>query len=457
MDAETFDLIVFGGGKAGKTLAMDQARSGKKVAMIERGLIGGSCINVACIPSKALIRSAQVHALVKGAGAYGTRADASLDMAAVAGRTASVVAEMVAFNRKGFDASGLELVIGWGRFVGPRVIEVDTEDGPRRLTAPAIYLNLGTVAAVPPIEGLAAAEAITHVEALKVEELPRHLLVLGGGYIGLEMGQAYRRLGSEVTIIEQSQHIATREDDDVASAMQHALEEDGITFATGVAVSHVSGRSGTSVTVTLGDGRSIEGSHLLVAAGRKPMTGGIGLDLAGVDLDERGFVRTDEHLRTSADGIWALGEIAGTPMFTHASLDDYRVIKSGLTGGHYIAAGRMIPYCVFIDPELARIGLNEKEAKAKGISARIFRLPMDVVPRARTLGERKGLMKALVDDSDRVIGFTMLGAQAGEVMTAMQMAMLGGLTYAQVRDAIIAHPTLAEGLGLLFATTPTTS
>ncbi|WP_428679388.1 dihydrolipoyl dehydrogenase family protein [Reyranella sp.] len=445
---------MFGGGKAGKTLAMDQARAGKRVAMVERGLIGGSCINVACIPSKALIRSAQMHALVRRAADYGTPVEAGLDMPAVAGRTAGVVAEMVAFNRKGFEASGLELVLGWGRFVAPRVIEVQSGDGPRRLTAPAIYLNLGTVAAVPPVPGLADAEPLTHVEALRVEELPRHLLILGGGYIGLELGQAYRLLGAEVTIIEQAPRVAAREDDDVSDALLKVLEGDGVAFATGVAVSQVAGRSGNAVTVTLADGRSIGGSHILVAAGRKPMTRDIGLEIAGVALDERGFVRTDPSLRTTAEGIWALGEVAGTPMFTHASLDDYRIIKSGLAGGGYVSTARIIPYCVFIEPELARIGLNEKEARARRLSCRVFRMPMDAVPRARTSGERKGMMKALVDDTDRIVGFTMFGAHAGEVMTAVQMAMLGGLPYQAVRDAIIAHPTLAEGLGLLFGTAP---
>ena len=454
MDAESFDLIVFGGGKAGKTLAMDRARAGLRVAMVERGLIGGSCINVACIPSKALIRSAQARASVDRAGDYGTKADARLDMARVAERTAGVVASMVALNRRAFDASGLELVLGWGRFVGPRVIEVATEIGPRRLTAPAIYLNLGTTAAIPPVPGLSEAAPMTHVEPLSLDALPAHLLVLGGGYIGLELGHAYRRLGAEVTIIEHAARIAAREDPDIAAAMKDALEQDGIVFELDASVSRVQGRSGESVTLALADGRILEGSHLLVAAGRIPMTRDIGLDLAGVELDARGFVRTDSRLQTSAEGIWALGEIAGTPMFTHASLDDYRVIRSGLDGGSHTTQGRIVPYCVFIDPEMARIGLNETEARDRGVAHRVFRLPMGSVPRARTLSEQAGFMKALVADDDTIIGFAMIGAQAGEVMTAVQMAMLGGLRFDTVRDAIIAHPTLAEGLGLLFATVP---
>jgi pyruvate/2-oxoglutarate dehydrogenase complex dihydrolipoamide dehydrogenase (E3) component len=361
---------------------------------------------------------------------------------------------MVALNQKGFDASGLELVRGWGRFVDERVVEVATQDGPRLLTAPAIYLNTGTTADVPPIEGLAAAEPITHVEALALGELPEHLVVLGGGYIGLELGQAFRRLGAEVTIVEQGPRIAAREDADVSAAMQSVLEEEGVEFRTGFEVRKVSGRSGDRVSLRLTDESAVTGSHLLVATGRRPMTSGIGLDLAGVELDERGFIRTDAQLRTTADGIWALGEVAGTPMFTHASLDDYRVIKSGMSGGDHRTTGRLVPYCVFIDPEFARVGLNEREARKSGVEYLRFVLPMDVVPRARTLGERRGFMKALVGGGGRIVGFTMLGAQAGEVMTAVQMAMLGGLTYQTVRDAIIAHPTLAEALGMLFATVP---
>ncbi|QNE31085.1 mercuric reductase [Sphingomonas sp. NBWT7] len=454
MTVERFDIIVFGGGKAGKTLAMDQAKAGRRVAMIERGLIGGSCINVACIPSKTLIRSAQVRALIGKASDFGAHAAPPLDMAAVARRTADVVGEMVSMNQRAFESSGLELVQGWGRFVGQRIIEVGTADGPRLLTAPAIYLNTGTTADVPSVKGMAEAHPITHVEALTLGDLPEHLLVLGAGYIGLELGQAYRRLGAAVTIVEQGPQIAAREDADIASAMRAALEEDGVVVLTGFEVAEITGRSGDSVSMVLSDGTVISGSHLLVAAGRRPMTSGIGLELAGVEIDDRGFVKTDAQLRTTADGIWALGEIAGTPMFTHASLDDYRVIKSAMSGGGYLTTGRLIPYCVFIDPELARVGLNEREATALGVDYRLFSLSMDVVPRARTLGERKGLMKALVGTDDRILGFTMLGAQAGEVMTAVHLAMLGSLPYTAVRDAIIAHPTLAEGLGMLFATVP---
>lgn len=454
---EHYDIVVFGGGKAGKTLAMDQASAGKRVAVVEAGMIGGSCINIACIPTKALVRSAQLvdlahHTTTPGLSKSGPVA---LDMSRVAARTAEIVAGMVALNRAAFEASGFELLLGWGRFVDARTIEVETEAGPRCVTGDRIYLNLGTKAAIPPIPGLREADPLTHVEALLLEILPTQLLVIGGGYIGMEMAQAFRHLGSDVVVIEAGPQLAAREDADVAAAIGGLLEKDGIELVFNSRVAEVSGHSGTDVMVRLEDGRTFSGTHALVAAGRTPMTGGIGLDIAGVELTERGFIRVDETLKTSAAGIWAMGEVAGSPMFTHVSLDDYRVAKSGIAGGTYTTAGRMVPYVVFIDPEFARVGLSETEARKAGIAYRLAKMPMDIVPRARTLGERTGFMKALVAaDDDRILGFAMLGVQAGEVMAVVQMAMLGGLPYTALRDAILAHPTVSEGLGMLFARVP---
>jgi pyruvate/2-oxoglutarate dehydrogenase complex dihydrolipoamide dehydrogenase (E3) component len=449
---DVYDILVLGGGKAGKTLAMDQARAGKRVAVVEAGMIGGSCINIACIPTKALVRSAEVADTVRHAGAFGAGGgDVRVDMRRVASRTAEVVADMVDFNRRAFTASGFELVIGWGRFVAPRVIEVETAAGARRLTGERIYLNLGTRAAIPPVVGLREAGPLTHVEALKLDVLPAHLLVVGGGYVGLEMAQAFRRLGSSVTLIERGPRLAAREDDDMAAAIQDLFIADGIELAMGAELAAVEGRSGDQVTVALSDGRCLSGSHLLVAAGREPMTRDIGLEIAGVGLDARGFIRVDERLQTSAADIWALGEVAGSPMFTHVSLDDYRVAKSGITGGGRTTKGRLIPSCLFIDPEFARVGLSENGAKQSGLAYRLARLPVDVIPRARTLSKRIGLMKAIVAaDSDQILGFAMLGAQAGEVMAVVQMAMLGGLPYTALRDGILTHPTMAEGLNMLF-------
>jgi pyruvate/2-oxoglutarate dehydrogenase complex dihydrolipoamide dehydrogenase (E3) component len=453
-EIETFDIVVLGGGKGGKTLAMDRAKAGDKVAVVERGLIGGSCINIACIPTKALVKSARVADMVAHAGAFGTRVESSsTDMAAVRARTASVVSGMVEINWQAFRASGLELVLGWGRFVAPRVIEAASDEGMRRLTADRIYLDLGTKATIPPVPGLAESMPLTHVEALALDRLPAKLVILGGGYIGMEMAQAFRRFGSAVTIVEQGSQLASREDPDAAAAVRSLFEAEGIEIILDAHGPTVEGRSGDQVRIRLADGRSIEGSDLLVAAGRTPMTDGIGLDIAGVQRDDRGFIRVDERLQTTAAGIWALGEAAGSPMFTHVALDDYRVIKSGLTGGNRTTAKRLIPYCVFIDPEFARVGLDEKSARREGITYRLAKLPMDAVPRARTLSEHTGFMKALVAaDNDHILGFSMLGAEAGEVMTVVQMTMLGNLPFTALRDGIIAHPTLAEGLNMLFAT-----
>lgn len=451
---ESFDILVFGGGKAGKTLAMDQAKAGKRVAVVEAGMIGGSCINVACIPSKTLIRSAEVAHALRNSGEFGMNVEYVLpNLERVRDRTARVVAEMVATNQAGFDRSGFELVVGWGRFVGQKTIEVNTATGTRTLTGERVYVNLGTTAAIPDIPGLADADPITHVEALKLGDMPSRLIVLGGGYIGMELGQAFRRLGSEVVILDRGTRLAAREDDDVGDAIRSILEAEGLEIAFDCDVSAVSGRSGNAVSVETRDGRIFEGSHLLVATGRRPMTSDIGMELAGIELTPQGFVVVDQHLQTSAPGVWAMGEVAGTPMFTHASLDDYRVVASQLRGGSRVTTGRIIPYCVFIDPEFARVGLNEKEARKNEVGYRLAKLSMDVVPRARTLSRRQGFMKALVAvETDEILGFSMLGTQAGEVMTAVQMAMLGKLPYQTVRDAIVAHPTLSEGLGMLFGT-----
>jgi pyruvate/2-oxoglutarate dehydrogenase complex dihydrolipoamide dehydrogenase (E3) component len=450
---ERYDIVVFGGGKAGKTLAMDQAKAGKKVALVEAGMIGGSCINVACIPTKTLVRSAEVADTVRHSEPFGTvAAGITTDMARVASRTASVVAEMVRFHLQAFLASGLELILGWGRFVEPRVIEVESNGAFRRVTGERIYLDLGTVAAVPPIPGLAEAAPMTHVEALKLDTLPERLLILGGGYIGMEMAQAFRRLGSEIVVLEAGPQLASREDGDIASAIEDLFRGEGIELVLNARDAVFTGRSGNHVAVRLGDGRQFSGSHLLVATGRRPMTHGIGLEIAGVRIDANGFILVDDTLRTSAADIWAMGEVAGSPMFTHASLDDYRVAKSGITGGNRTTSGRLIPYCVFIDPEFARIGLSERDVQQANIPYRLATLPMDAVPRAHTLSERKGFMKALVaTEDDRILGFAMLGARAGEVMAVVQMAMLGRLPFTALRDGIIAHPTLAEGLNMLFA------
>jgi pyruvate/2-oxoglutarate dehydrogenase complex dihydrolipoamide dehydrogenase (E3) component len=454
---EQFEYVFLGGGKGGKTLAMELAKSGKRVAVVEEGMIGGSCINVACIPSKALIQTARImHAVQSADILKGGAHDVKVDMTQVHRRVREVVDGMVDINAKAFEASGFDLILGTGHFVGPRRIQVVLNDGRERVVEGVhVFINTGTFAAIPDIPGLRDAAPMTHVEALELDSLPEHLIVIGGGYIGLEMAQAFRRLGSKVTVVQEAPRVAMREDADVTDAIESLLASEGIDVRVSVKPLQVSGRSGQSVTVELNNGSSVTGTHLLVATGRVPRTAGIGLDVAGVALDERGFIKVDERLATSAPNTWAIGEVAGTPMFTHASFDDYRVLKSQLAGGNLTTHDRVIPYAMFIEPELARIGINESEAQREGIAVRVAKLPMASVPRARTTGDTHGFMKAIVDtQSDRILGFTMLGSNAGEVVATIQMAMLGNLPYTAVRDAILSHPTIAEGLNMLFAKIP---
>ena len=325
------------------------------------------------------------------------------------------------------------------------------------LPASRVFLNLGTHPAVPDIPGLKAARPLTHIEALELDYLPAHVILLGGGYVGLEMAQAYRRFGSRVTVIEPAPRIMTREDPDVADELQRILGSEGIQFLVAAEILRVRGRSGEEVAVsvrTASGERTIEGSDILVATGRIPNTDGIGLDVAGVDLDDRGYIRVNERLETSAPAVWAIGECAGSPQFTHASVDDFRIIRDNLAGGNRSTRDRLVPYCMFTDPPLARVGLSESEARAQGIAVRVARLPMSAVLRTEATDEKQGFMKALVGADDSILGFTMIGSEAGEVMAAVQTAMLARLPYPRLRDAVIAHLTMAEGLGPLFSNTP---
>ncbi|MFP3605973.1 dihydrolipoyl dehydrogenase family protein [Paraburkholderia sp. SIMBA_053] len=456
-NTEQFEYVFLGGGKGGKSLATELAKAGKRVAVIERGMIGGSCINVACIPTKALVRSARVAQTVRHAGSFGIEAgEPRVNMKNVHARVKGVVDGLVDVNLASFKGAGFDLLLGNGRFVAPRRIEVMVNDGGVRvIEGERVYINTGTHAAVPPVPGLREANPLTHVEAIQLDAIPSHLIVIGGGYIGLEMAQAFRALGAKVTLLQRESRVALREDIDVSRAIADVLKEDGVDVRTDVEIVAVTGRSGEDVSVEISGGGSVRGSHILVATGRVPNTSDIGLDVAGVETNARGFIIVDETLQTSAANVFAIGEVAGTPMFTHASFDDYRVLSSQLKGGSKTTRGRQIPYAMFIEPELSRIGLNETETAEKGIAVRTATLPMKAVPRARTNSDTRGLMKVLVAaDSDDILGFAMLGSEAGEIVSAVQIAMLGKLPYTVLRDAPLAHPTVAEGLNLLLAMVP---
>ena len=455
-----YENLILGGGEAGKYLGWTLAKSGQRTAVIERRLIGGSCPNIACLPSKNVIHSAKVAQLCQRAQEFGTATGpARTEMAGVLRRKATMVEGLIALNFGKFGDSGTELILGKGRFVAPKTIEVRlNEGGTRRLSGDRVFLDLGSHAAVLPIPGLAETGYLTHVEALDLDRLPAHLIVLGGGYVGLEMAQAFQRLGSLVTILERGPQLVSREDDDVAQAIRQFFTEDGIETVLSAETLGVEGRSGGRLRVQLRtpEGRrDIEATDILVATGRTPNTAGIGLPEAGIELDARGYIKVNERLETSAPGVWAMGECAGSPQFTHVAFDDFRVVRDNLAGGKRTTTGRLVPFCMFIDPELARVGLNETEARKQGLGYRLARIPVSAVLRSRTLSETRGFLKALVETgSDRLLGFTMLGPSAGEVMAVVQTAMLAQLPYTSLRDAIFTHPTMAEGLNVLFAAPP---
>ena len=462
-NVEEYDLVILGSGSGGTLAAWTFAEKGQRVAVIERKYVGGSCPNIACLPSKNVIHSAKVASYLRRSEEFGIASrDFAVDMRVVRERKRRMVSGWNDAYLSNYKSTGADFILGSGRFIGPKTLEVSLPDGAtRQLRGTNVIINTGTRAAVEATPGLADAQPLTHIEALELDQVPEHLLVIGGGYVGLEMSQAMRRLGSKVTLIDRNDRLMHREDDDVTEALQNLFQDEGIDVVLKAQIKRVSGKSGESVRILLeknGNGakKTLEGSHLLIAAGRVPNTHGIGLELAGVDLTDRGYIKVNERLETSAPGVWAIGEVAGSPQFTHVSVDDFRVVHDGITGGKRVTTGRRIPFCVFTDPEFARVGLSEKEAQAQGIAYRLFKVPMEAVMRATTLSETRGFLKALVEaDGDRILGFVALGVGAGEVLSSVQIAMNAGLPYTALRDAILTHPTLVEGLIPLFLSVPT--
>jgi pyruvate/2-oxoglutarate dehydrogenase complex dihydrolipoamide dehydrogenase (E3) component len=454
---EEFDLVILGGGTGSTLAGWTFAGEGQRVAVVDRKYIGGSCPNIACLPSKNIIHSAKVASYFRRSKEFGIASDGfTIDMAGVRERKRSMVRGLNEMYLENYRKTGAKFILGTGRFVAPKTVEVLLADGStRQLRGSNVIVSTGSRAALEDIPGLAEAQALTHIEALELDEIPDHLLVVGGGYVGVELAQAMRRFGSKVTFIDRNRRLMSREDPDVCEALSSLFAEEGIEILLNARLKQVSGKSGDTVKVVVeqdGVEKVLKGSHILVATGRKPNTEGMGLELGGVEFTERGYIKVNERLQTTAPDVWAIGEVAGSPQFTHISVDDFRVVHANLTGGDRVTTGRQVPYCLFTDPELARIGLSETEAEAQGIAYRLLKVPMETNLRARTLSETRGFVKALVEaDSDRILGFTAFGVGAGEILAAVQIAMIAGLPYTALRDAVLTHPTLAEGLLALFS------
>ncbi len=453
---EEYDVVILGSGAGGKLLSWSLASQGKKTAVIERKYVGGSCPNIACLPSKNEIHAAKVADYFRRGAEFGIVSDRwNVNMAAVRDRKRKMVDGLVAMHLQKNKESGAELIMGSGRFVAPKTIEVALNGGATRtLTGQIVVISTGSRARIDSTPGLSDARPLTHIEALELGELPEHLIVLGGGYVGLELAQAFRRFGSRVTVIERHGSLIPHEDPDVTEAMEQLFRDEGIEVKTDTVVEQVDGQSGKSVRLRTTNG-NLEGTHLLAAGGRTSNTDGIGLEKTGVEIDQRGHVKVNERLQTTSKDIWAVGDCAGSPYFTHIAENDFAIVLANLSGGHRTTTGRQVPFCLFTDPELARVGLSEREAKERGIRYRLVKTPMADVFRAITISETRGFLKALIEErNDRILGFTAFGSEAGEFLPVVQLAMKSQLPYTAISELIPTHPTMAEGLGNLFRSAP---
>jgi pyruvate/2-oxoglutarate dehydrogenase complex dihydrolipoamide dehydrogenase (E3) component len=459
-DIEQYDAIVLGTGEAGKYMAWHLGGKGKRVAAIERKYLGGACPNIACLPSKNVVHGAKVASYFQRGEEFGMLTDKwTVSMPGVRARKRKMVEALHQMHQDNFARTKAEIVMGQGCFIADKTLKVSLSGGGERvLHGDQVFINTGTRAKIPNLPGMAEASPLTHVEALELDVVPEHLLILGGGYVALEFAQAMRRLGSRVTIMERNDRLVRREDPDVSEALTQLFQDEGIVTVANTNLGRVEGKSGHGVRLhgsRRGSEIIVEGSHLLVATGRLPNTENVGLELAGIRTTKQGFVEVNERLETSAPGVWALGDCAGSPFFTHIAFDDFRIVRDNLGGAQRTTTGRQVPSCLFTDPELARVGLDETQAKQRGIPYRLGRIPMATVLRTRTMAETRGFLKALISATDdRILGFTGFGAAAGETMATVQLAMRAGLPYTVLRDMTITHPTLAEGLVPLFSTVP---
>ena len=455
-----YDAIIIGSGQSGKPLALALAKAGWQTALIERAYIGGTCINYGCTPTKTMVASARAAYLARRASDYGVNAgEVSVDMPRVVARKQKIVESFREGGQSRLEQTqNLDLIFGVASFEGVDRVRVALDDGSeRRLNAKKIIINTGGRPAHPPIPGLDTAPVCDSTSIMELTQLPEHLLVLGGGYIALEFGQMFRRFGAKVSLIERSERLISREDPDVSEAVEKILSEDGIEIHSNAQALSVatSSKGEIEVTVKTANGeKKLAGSHLLAAVGRQPNTEDLDLQAAGVETDDKGYIKINDKLETNVAGIYAMGDVHGGPAFTHISYDDYRVLKMNfLDGGNATITGRMVPNTVFIDPQLASVGLNEREAGKQNRRVRVAKLPMTSVARALEVSETRGFMKAIIDaDSGQILGCTVLGIEGGEVMSMLQIAMMGGIHYTKIKEAIFAHPTLAESLNNLFLT-----
>ena len=453
-----FEYIIIGSGQGGTPLAAALAQAGKKTALVENRHVGGTCVNEGCTPTKTMVAGARVAYLARRGADYGVgTGEVAIDMNKVRRRKRDIVDSF----RSGSEGrlrqqENLELIMGTARFTGPEALEIAKVDGTtKQIRGQTIIIDTGTRPAVPRLEGIEQVPYLDSTSIMELDELPEHLLVIGGGYIGLEFGQMFRRFGSSVSIVHRGDQLLSREDGDIAAEVLKILQEDGIDVYLQSRPVRVEKETNGGITLFLETGEKVQkvtGSHLLVAAGRTPNTDALNLEAAGVKTNDRGFIQVNSRLETSAPGIHAIGDVNGGPAFTHISYDDFRILKNNLLdGGNTTTEGRIIPYTVFIDPQLGRVGLSEKEAKKAGIDYRVATMPMSWVARALEVDESRGLMKVLVNpDSKQILGCAVLGIEGGEVMAMLQIAMMAGLPYTALRDGIFAHPTLAESLNNLF-------
>jgi len=459
MAAQHYEAVVIGAGQAGVPLSQALARAGRKTALIEREHVGGTCINEGCTPTKTMVASAKTAYIDRRSADYGVHNGlVVVEMPEVRGRKRAIVDSFRDSGQGRIEAlDGLDLIFGEASFTGPRTIAVRTNDREDlELDADNVFINTGARPANPPIEGLDSVPALNSTSIMELGELPEHLLVLGGSYVGLEFAQMFRRFGSEITVVQRGGQLMGREDADIAEAVAEILREDGIEVLLGTRAHRTAQDEDGKILLTVDSSegeRTLEGSHLLVAAGRPPNTETLNLDAAGVETDRRGQIEVNNRLETSAEGVWALGDVKGGPAFTHISYDDFRIIRTNLLeGGNATIADRQVPYTMFIDPQLGRIGLSEQEARDQGRDVLIAKLPMTYFTRAIETGETRGFMKAVVDaETDQILGCAVLGIEGGEIMAMIQIAMLGNLPYTALRDAVFAHPTLAESLNTLFS------